>query len=162
MALTMLIEGKYSHIKLYQFLFLPVVFTKLFGWTFFLLLENPIEIRKIIKPAFITDFSNRHSRINQQAGSKPQTNINDIVRKILTGTQFKEATERYRSHSYHIGQLIQADLFLIMGINIFLHLLYATTIRMNADFSKRRTWQRTSLFVEKWQFVRIVRNLITA
>ena len=30
-AVTMLIEGKYSHIRLYQFLFLPVVFTKLFG-----------------------------------------------------------------------------------------------------------------------------------
>ena len=139
MALTMLIEGQYSHIKLYQLLFLPVVFTKLFGRTFFLFLEDPIEIRKIIKPAFITDFSNRHSRINQQAGSKPQTNVNDIVRKILTGTQFKEATERYRSHSYHIGQLIQADLFLIMGINIFLHFLHTAAIRMNADFREGRT-----------------------
>ena len=139
MALTMLIEGKYSHIRLYQFLFLPVVFTKLFGRTFFLFLEDPIEIRKIIKPAFITDFSNRHSRINQQAGSTPQTNVNDIVRKTLTGTQFKEATERYRSHSYHISQLIQADLFLIMGINIFLHFLHTAAIRMNADFREGRT-----------------------
>ena len=71
MALTMLIEGQYSHIKLYQLLFLPVVFTKLFGRTFFLFLEDPIEIRKIIKPAFITDFSTGLGRSPGEGNGNP-------------------------------------------------------------------------------------------
>ena len=38
-----------------QFLFLPVVLTKLFGRTTLFLLEDPVEIGKVIKTALITN-----------------------------------------------------------------------------------------------------------
>ena len=76
-----------------QFLFLPVVLTKLFGRTTLFLLEDPVEIGKVIKTALITNLGNRHCRIYQQPGSKAQPNINDIIRKILACTQFEEAAE---------------------------------------------------------------------
>ena len=46
-----------------------------------------------------------------------------------------------------------------MGINIFLHFLHTAAIRMNADFREGRTWQRTGLFIEKWQFIKYGQEL---
>ena len=53
-----------------QFLFLPVVLAKLFRRTTLFLLEDPVEIGKVIKTALITNLGNRHCRIYQQPGSK--------------------------------------------------------------------------------------------
>ena len=53
-----------------QFLFLPIVLTKLFGRTTLFLLEDPVEIGKVIKTALITNLGDRHRRIYQQPGSK--------------------------------------------------------------------------------------------
>ena len=59
-----------------QFLFLPIVLTKLFRRTTLFLLEDPVEIGKVIKTALITNLGDRHRRIYQQPGSKAQPNIN--------------------------------------------------------------------------------------
>ena len=122
-----------------QFLFLPVVLAKLFRRTIFFLLKDTIKIRQVIESALITDFCDRHRRIYQQPRSKTQPDINDIVGKVFPRAQFKEAAERHISHSDHTSQLPQSNFFLIVKIDILLHLLYTTTIGMDINLSKRRT-----------------------
>ena len=130
-----------------QFLFLPVVLTKLFRRTTLFLLEDPVEVGKIIETAVITDFGNGTGRVHQQTSGKPQTDINDIVGKSLPRAQPEEAAERNGRHTYHIRQHIQTDILLIMIGNVLLHLLYSPAIRECFYLGERRTGQHFGIVI---------------
>lgn len=57
------------------------------------LLKDTIKIRQVIESALITDFCDRHGRIYQQPRSEPQSDVNDIIGKVLPCTQLKETAE---------------------------------------------------------------------
>ena len=55
--------------------------------------KDTIKIRQVIESALITDFCDRHRRIYQQPRSESQSDINNIIGKVLPRTQLKETAE---------------------------------------------------------------------
>ena len=65
-------------------------------------------------------------------------------------------------HPDHACQLSQSDFFLIMEIDIFLHLLYPAAIGMNINLGKEELDSVRASSSKRESSYRIVINLITA
>ena len=115
-------------IRLEDDFFLPIVFAELFGRTIFLLLENTVEVGQVVESALITDFGHGHGRVYQQAAGKTDTDIDDIIRKCLSGTELEETAERGRCHTYQVGHVLQTDFFPVIVIDVFLYLMDASAV----------------------------------
>ena len=66
----------------------------------FLLLEQPVEVRHIIKSAGIADFRTRHRRIHQIPDSMTQTHIYYIIRKRLRSMRLEKAAEYAKQNGF--------------------------------------------------------------
>ena len=116
--------------------FFPIVLTELFRRTILLFLEYPVEIRQIVEATFVTDLSDCHRGIHQKPCRISQPDIYDIVRQTLPGPELEEAAESHIRHPYHLGQIVQADLFLIMSIDVMLHFLDPAAVGLHLNLGE--------------------------
>ena len=61
-----------------------------FGSAIFFLFKNTVEIRDIVKPAFISDFIDAVRGFNQHPRSVSQADLVQCINKCLTCSLFKE------------------------------------------------------------------------
>ena len=72
-------------IRLKDDFFLPIELSELLGRAIFLLLEDTVEVGKIVETTFVADFGNGHGGVYQQAAGKTDADVNDIIRQCLSG-----------------------------------------------------------------------------
>src|SRR5882757_11172073 len=69
------------------------IFPEFLGGTGLFLLEDPVEIRNIIKAAIVGDLCNRMGRIDQHPGGMTQADLVQAVDKGIPRPFFYEAAE---------------------------------------------------------------------
>ena len=65
--------------------FLSVVLSEFFERTIFLFLEYTVEVGKVVETTFVTDFSDGHGGVYQQAAGKTDADVNDVIRQRFSG-----------------------------------------------------------------------------
>ena len=97
------------------------------------LAELTIEVAQRVEAATVADLCNRVGGIHESARSIAQTDVQDIVREILARAVLEVAAEGCGRHADQVSQLLQADLVLIMLIDVVLDFQHTTALALQID-----------------------------
>ena len=67
-----------------------------------------------------------------------QAKVNNVFAEITSRVQLKETTKGRVAHTSNIGQLREADIFAVMGIDKGFHLMYTTAVTGHLNLRKAR------------------------
>ena len=117
--------------------------------TTLLLLEDTIEVADVVESAAIANLGHTGGRVYQQTGSVSQTDINHVVRNRLARTHTEETAEGSGRHSSNIGKRLQADLLLLVLVDILLDPTYTHALGSILDISERLTGQQVIILLQR-------------
>ena len=72
-----------------------IAIPEFFGGTAILILKNPVEIRQIVESAVVSNFRNRMSCVDQQAGRMTQSYFIQAFYKSFSGSFLYKTTKRH-------------------------------------------------------------------
>ena len=82
-------------------------------------------------------------------GSVAQTDVDDVVRKGAPCAYLEESAECRWRHSCQVGHGAQANFFLEVFVDVFLHLAYAAAVGSRFHRSERRRRQQMEVIFER-------------
>ena len=141
----------------YDFLF-PIHLPELRRGDAFLLLEDPVEVRQRVEPAFETDFGDGFRGVDELPGGHSEPDVDDVVRQATSGPYAEKAAECRGGHSGDVGQRRKPDVALEMGADILFDAGDAAGIGRGGDLCERAARQGVGLLRER-QFVENFQNL---
>lgn len=119
-----------------------IIIPEFLGRTPFFAFEYAIEIGYVVESALKTDLGNGLRRIDQHPNSMTKTNFNQIIRKTFSRSLTEKTAEGRRAHTYKFRQLIQANLFCIITIDICIDFLHSPAVSRITYTGERTAGQR--------------------
>ena len=102
--------------------------TEYLGSVYLFLLEDTVEVGDVVEAAGVAYFGYRSCGAHKHLRRVTQAHIYHIVGDRSPCAQLEEAAEGCRGHSGKVGEVAEADVFLIMLVDVVLHLLDAPTV----------------------------------
>lgn len=133
--------------------FLLVVGSEIFGGNQLFLLEDAVEVRKIVEARLVADLRYAHGGVYQHAQGIAQADVDDVLLQAFARAELEETAERHFGHAHHVRQLAQADFFLVMLVDVVLHLLHPAAVGVLFDFGERGAGQHAGIVGEQGQFI---------
>ena len=87
-----------------------------------LLLEDAIEVTKVIETAVEPNLTDAFGCIHQHSGGIAQTEVDNILRDVSARMELEESAEGTRAHTRQRGEIRQTEFIHIVLRDIVLHL----------------------------------------
>lgn len=106
-------------------------------------LENPVEIRKVIEPALVRNFRDRVGSIDQRAGSMAEPDFVQTFNKSFAGSFFNKPAERNFGHSRQLRYNFQIYFLVVIIAHMGKYFFNPPAVVINLFIRKSAVGQRT-------------------
>ena len=115
-----------------------VIFAKFRGTAALALLEDAVEIAEIVEAAAVADLGDGTVAVDQLSAGMSQTEVDNVLAEVTARVELEEAAERRGAHAGDVGQLGEANLVAVMGVDEGLHLVNAAAVAGHLDLGEAR------------------------